>query len=327
MLDSLVSLASSSILELTAHRCLVKRLPGCCPGALAELFDSEGHRCLGVVETVWAHQVEIALIDEPLGISKSKGKVKLVSRRFGPPLPVDALGRALDAMGEPLDGLPKPIPEKALPTGDRKLRLDRAPLREQLLSGQEDLDARFALMKGSRTLLLGENRSSLWRTCRGLLSSLMNANPSCCAVLARGELNSQEKAETFEACRDTGELVRMALLLSEVGDPRCTLGLLAQHALTMAERLAFEREREVLLFLDPGFRPTGGSLMAMDASLNSAGVSARNPHCSVTVFWLQAPMPGDLSSWKERADCVLFFQEKDGSLEISPDRSYSRFTG
>jgi len=326
LLDPLVSLASSSILELTSNRSVVENLPGCRPGTLVELFDKEGHRCRGLVETVWGRQVEIALIDEPTEISRSRGMIRVLSQPASRFLSLEVIGRALDPLGEPLDGLPKPISRlEALPD-DSRFDLDRVPLKKQLLLTEDDIDSGFPLMVGSTTLLLGADRTSLWNTSRRILSSVMNANPSTCVIVARGELNIQEKDETLSLYKDTGQLVRMVLLLGELGDPYSKLGLFNEQALALGEKLAFQEGQEVLLLLDPGV-PSNHLLTPMEAFLNKAGLSARKEEASLTVLWLAAQMPGDPSIWRERADVLLFFEEKDGSLHLVPDRCYSRFTG
>lgn len=320
-------MASSSILELTQCQVVVKDLSPCRPGSLIEVFDLQGHRCQGLVKTVWNHRVTADLLDEPTGISKAHALVRILDASFCWPVFLDVLGRALDGSGKPLDSLPEPMVDHAQTSSlIPKAMMDRSTSRRQLFTHVPELDQQLPLMAGSRVLLLAEKRDTLWSGAQRLLSSLMNMDPSCCTILARGELSPQEKTDLVHLYTETSPMARMTLLLCEKEDPYCTLGLLEEQAVALGEHLAFSQGKDVFLFLDPGRAMTEESRMRIEALLGRAGMPS-NGQSSLTLFYLLTPGASLLKLVIELSDSILFFEDSHGVSRLAADQSYSRFTG
>lgn len=323
MKQTLVSLASADILELTSETAVVKNLPCSAPGALVEFFDQGESRALGLVEQVWRDEAHITLLGDLLGLRKTGLACAVRESRPCCEVGLAALGRVLNWTGTPLDSLPPVVPDKRVDLYGRRLHpLKKTTPTKQLLTGIGAVDGYTPIMAGSRIAVVGPSRTLAWQAARVILSGLLERQDlNLYASVARGHVTEQAMRSEMASFSETGEIAGMTLFYVEDDRPSRCDSLATCRALSLGEYLAFEVGRDVVSVIERAPSEEFDDL-SMVRCLERGGVLKEGPgsHAILCVTSQVPSLPSDLF------DVILIMTPgEDGSLKFDSEKGHSRF--
>jgi V/A-type H+-transporting ATPase subunit B len=227
----------------------------------------------GVGEVGYNERVEIALPDGTLlhgrvlevseelavvevfegtaGLALPEVRIRFLGRPFHLPVDATVLGRVFDGLGQPLDGGP--------PTVSRHLRdVNGSPINPVARAYPEDfIETGISVIDGMNTLVRGQKLPIF-------SASGLPHNQLACQIIQHARIAEQENfALVFAAIGVKHDVARMFQDLFEAGgvsgqvvmflnladDPSIVRLLTPRVALTVAEYLAFDLERQVLVLL------------------------------------------------------------------------------
>jgi V/A-type H+/Na+-transporting ATPase subunit B len=167
-------------------------------------------------------------------------------------IPVGAgwLGRVCNGRGEPIDGGPPISGRSTSPVAGLPLNpTHRAPPAEPVLTGISAIDALTTLVRGQKLpIFSAAGLPHLELAAQLAAQATAGDEPFSVVFAAMGLTHADADAvrDTLEERLDSGELV---LLLNTADDPVVERILTPRIALTVAEHLAFDLERHVLVVL------------------------------------------------------------------------------
>lgn len=167
-------------------------------------------------------------------------------------IPIGAgwLGRVCNGRGEPIDGGPPISGRSTSPVAGRPLNpIHRAPPAEPVLTGVSAIDALTTLVRGQKLpIFSAAGLPHLELAAQLAAQSTAGDEPFSVVFAAMGLTHADADAvrDALEERLDSGELV---LLLNTADDPVVERILTPRIALTVAEHLAFDLDRHVLVVL------------------------------------------------------------------------------
>ncbi|WP_330180119.1 V-type ATP synthase subunit B [Nocardia sp. NBC_01503] len=159
------------------------------------------------------------------------------------------LGRVCGGRGVPIDGGP-PITGHPVPVAGAPLNpMHRIPPAEPVLTGISVIDVLATLVRGQKLpVFSAPGLPHLRLACQIAAQSATGGEPFCVVFAGMG-LTHADAAYTREALEERSAAGELVLLLNLAGDPVIERLLTPRLALTIAENLAFEGGRHVLVVL------------------------------------------------------------------------------
>ena len=219
---------------------------------LVEISGPAGARRLGRVLDVSDERAVVQVIEGTEGLCGATLRARFLGESLRLPVSGEMLGRVFDGLGRPADGGPPPR------SGDRR-DVNGAPInpvarrypREFIQTGISAIDGMNALVRGQKLPVFSGNGLPHDRVCAQLVrqAKLPGGGPGFCIVFAAMGVK-RDVADFF--IRDfaaSGALARTAVFLSLADAPGVERLLTPRAALTLAEHLAFDLGRHVLVVL------------------------------------------------------------------------------
>ncbi len=219
---------------------------------LVEIKDAAGRVRLGRVLDVSREQAVVQVLEGTDGLSGATLRARFLGESLRLPVSKDMLGRIFDGLGRPADGGPPPL------SGDRR-DVNGAPInpvarrypREFIQTGISAIDGMNALVRGQKLPVFSGNGLPHDKVCAQLVrqAKLPGGSEEFCIVFAAMGVK-RDVAEYFR--RDfeaSGALGRTAMFLSLADAPGVERLLTPRAALTLAEHLAFDLGRHVLVVM------------------------------------------------------------------------------
>ena len=211
---------------------------------------ADGTQRHGLVLDVDRDVAVIQVLEGTTGIDPSNTTIRFSGGPLRIPVGTAWLGRTCNGRGEPIDGGP-PV------TGQRQVSINGEPLNpvhrdvpaEPVLTGVSVLDALATLVRGQKLAVFSlPGLPHLRLACQIAAQATAGGEPFSVVFAGIGltHADAAYARNVLEARSAAGELV---LLLNAADDPVIERILTPRIALTIAEHLAFDHERHVLVVL------------------------------------------------------------------------------
>src|SRR5512134_2321312 len=221
-------------------------------GAIVNIHLADDTVRGGQVIEVSERNAVIQVFEETRGLDLARTSISLREdvARLG--VSRELIGRRFDGLGEPIDGLPPIIPEKRLPIiGEPINPVARQRPQEFIQTGISSIDGLNTLVRGQKLPIFSgaglphnEIAAQIARQAR-----VLGAAEDFSVVFAAMGITQREAAYFIDQFESTGALARSVVFLNLADDPAIERLITPRVALTTAEYLAFELERQVLVIL------------------------------------------------------------------------------
>jgi V/A-type H+/Na+-transporting ATPase subunit B len=221
-------------------------------GAIVNIHLADDTVRGGQVIEVSERNAVIQVFEETRGLDLARTSISLREdvARLG--VSRELIGRRFDGLGEPIDGLPPIIPEKRLPIiGEPINPVARQRPQEFIQTGISSIDGLNTLVRGQKLPIFSgaglphnEIAAQIARQAR-----VLGAAEDFSVVFAAMGITQREAAYFIDQFESTGALARSVVFLNLADDPAIERLITPRVALTAAEYLAFELDRQVLVIL------------------------------------------------------------------------------
>jgi len=221
-------------------------------GAIVNIHLADDTVRGGQVIEVSERNAVIQVFEETRGLDLARTSISLREdvARLG--VSRELIGRRFDGLGEPIDGLPPIIPEKRLPIIGAPINpVARQRPQEFIQTGISSIDGLNTLVRGQKLPIFSgaglphnEIAAQIARQAK-----VLGAAEDFSVVFAAMGITQREAAYFIDQFESTGALARSVVFLNLADDPAIERLITPRVALTAAEYLAFELDRQVLVIL------------------------------------------------------------------------------
>jgi len=219
---------------------------------IVEVTDAEGNARLGRVLDISYEQALVQVLEGTTGLSNQWTRVRFLGESFRLPVSRRMLGRVFDGLGRPIDGGPTPM------STDRQ-DINGLPLnpharqypREFIQTGLSAIDGMNALVRGQKLPIFSGNGLPHDRVAAQIVrqAKLLDADVEFSIVFGAMGVKHDVARYFIRNFEQSGALARTVMFLSLADAPSVERLLTPRVALTMAEHLAFQCGRHVLVLL------------------------------------------------------------------------------
>lgn len=240
-----------TIQEIASPLMIVKNVEGVTYDELAEieLPNGEVRRCK--VLEVEDDSAVVQLFESAQGINLAQSKVRFLGHPLQLGVSEDMLGRVFNGMGEPIDGGPAILAEEHRDINGLPMNpAARAYPAEFIQTGVSTIDGLNTLVRGQKLPIFSGSGMKHNELAVQIVRQASVADGSDFAIVfaAMGVKNDVASyfRESFESC---GAMERVVMLLNLANDPIIERIITPRAALTVAEYLAFDLNKNVLVIL------------------------------------------------------------------------------
>jgi len=240
------------IARVTGPLVYVDGVKGVSYGEIAEVVTSFGEARRGRVVMIEGDTVAIQVFEGTSDFSADDTKVRFSGRSFTVKASEEMLGRVLDGTGRPLDGAPMPIGGEERDINGAAINpVSRIYPSNLIQTGISAIDGLNTLIRGQKLPIFSSS---------GLPHNQLTAQIVRQATIQGGESNfaivfvamgvKHDDAAFFEETfRESGALENVVMFLNLADDPSIERTITPRVALTVAEYLAFDRDKHVLVIM------------------------------------------------------------------------------
>ena len=226
---------------------------------VVEVIDSTGHLRRGRVLEVGEKEAVIEVFAGTTGLSIDGTNVRFLGSTLHIPVTEEMLGRVFDGLGTPIDGGPMPLTDHFADINGQPINpTARVYPRDYIQTG-------ISVIDGMNTLVMGQKLPLF--SGAGMPHDLLAAQIVRQATLGAPAGEKSKQAEDFaivfaamgvkhdvadffkNSFAQSGALSRVAMFLNLADDPPVERLITPRAALTLAEYLAFEKGKHVLVVL------------------------------------------------------------------------------
>jgi V/A-type H+-transporting ATPase subunit B len=238
------------VAELRGPLLVVRGVSGVGWDEFAEIRLPSGELRHGLVLEVDRDLAVVQVLEGTEGIAPGGTRVSFAGVPLRIPVGEDWLGRVCNGRGEPLDGGPPVFGADTAPVGGYPLNPTwRLPPAEPVLTGISAVDGLTTLVRGQKLpVFSAAGLPHLELAAQIAAQSSAGGEPFSVVFAAMGLTHADAAAvrDSLEERSAAGELV---LFVNTADDPVIERVLTPRLALTVAEHLAFERGRQVLVVM------------------------------------------------------------------------------
>ena len=210
--------------------------------------DGDGPPRHGLVLDVDRDLAVVQVLEGTDGIDPGKTSVAFDGSPLRIPVGEGWLGRVCNGRGEPLDGGPPVLaPDRAPVTGWPLNPTVREPPADPVLTGISVVDGLTTLVRGQKLPIFSVAGLPHLELATQIAAQATVAGEPFCVVVAAMGLTHADAAAMRDALGERSAAGELVLLLNTADDPVVERVLTPRLALTIAEHLAFERGRHVLV--------------------------------------------------------------------------------
>lgn len=220
---------------------------------LVEIKLDDGTTRHGKVLESRQDKVVVQLFEGTSGVNPSKARVQFKGRPFEIGLSEKMLGRVFNGLGAPIDGLPDIIPEITKNVNGEPLNpVVRAYPREYIETGISTIDLMNTLVRGQKLPIfssagLPHNEIAAQIAAQAKLPGEESGNFA--VVFCAMGIKHDDAFFFINNFEETGALKNVAIFLNLADDPSIERIITPRVALTLAEYLAYEKGKHVLVIL------------------------------------------------------------------------------
>lgn len=217
-----------------------------------DVVAPSGERRRGRVLEVDGERAVIEVFQGTGGLTSKATRVRFLGNPLVVPASLEMLGRVFDAFGSPLDGGPEPIAEQYLEIGGTPINPSaRLYPSEYIQTGISAIDGMNTLVRGQKLPIFSgsglphnEIAAQIARQAR-----ISGADEEFSLVFAAMGVGHDVATFFRTSFENSGALQNSVLFLSLADAPPMERIVIPRTALTMAEYLAFQQDRHVLVIL------------------------------------------------------------------------------
>jgi V/A-type H+-transporting ATPase subunit B len=217
-----------------------------------EVQDPSGAYRLGRVLDVSQREAVVQVLEGTVGLSNQATRVRFLGRTLDLPVSAAMLGRIFDGLGRPLDGGPPPL------YGERR-DVNGAPInpysrvypREFIQTGLSAIDGLNSLVRGQKLPIFSGNGLPHDRMAAQVVrqARLIGEKVDFSIVFAAMGVKADVAQFFTRSFEESGALANTALFLSLASAPSIERLVTPRTALTLAEHLAYDLGRHVLVLM------------------------------------------------------------------------------
>lgn len=217
---------------------------------VAEVRLSTGERRRAVVLEVRDDLAVVQVLEGTSGIDPTSVSVSFSGAPFRVPVGEAWLGRICTGLGDPLDGGPPILGDLALPVNGTPLNpAYRAAPREPIITGVSAIDVFTTLVRGQKLPIFSLGGLPHLRLAAQVAAQAHVGDEPFAVVFAGMGLTHADAAEVRQVLEGRAEAGELTMFLNTAADPVIERILTPRVALTVAEHLAFELGRHVLVVM------------------------------------------------------------------------------
>ena len=240
-----------TIREVSGPLMVVDQVEGVTYDELGEIQPHDGtiRRCK--VLEVDGDRAVVQLFENSAGINLRDSKIRFLGHPLQLGVSEDMLGRVFDGMGQPIDGGPELLAEKYLDIGGLPINPAARDYPDEFIqTGVSAIDGLNTLVRGQKLPIFSGSGMKHNELAVQIVRQASVADGSDFAIVfaAMGVKNDVASyfRESFESC---GAMERVVMLLNLANDPIIERIITPRAALTVAEYLAFDLNKNVLVIL------------------------------------------------------------------------------
>jgi V/A-type H+-transporting ATPase subunit B len=242
------SVEYSSVEQVRGPLLVVSGVRGVGWDEFAIIRDGDGPPRHGLVLDVDRDLAVVQVLEGTDGIDPGKTSVAFDGSPLRIPVGEGWLGRVCNGRGEPLDGGPPVLaPDRAPVTGWPLNPTVREPPADPVLTGISVVDGLTTLVRGQKLPIFSVAGLPHLELATQIAAQATVAGEPFCVVVAAMGLTHADAAAMRDALGERSAAGELVLLLNTADDPVVERVLTPRLALTIAEHLAFERGRHVLV--------------------------------------------------------------------------------
>ena len=218
---------------------------------LVEINSPGGGPRLGRVLEISGERALVQVLEGTDGLSGRTVRARFLGENLRLPVSAEMLGRVFDGLGRPADGGPPPLGERRDVNGSPINPVARRYPREFIQTGISAIDGMTSLVRGQKLPIFSGSGLPHDRVCAQLIrqARLPGEQDGFCIVFAAMGVKRDVADYFMRDFRESGALSRVAMFLSLADAPGVERLFTPRAALTLAEHLAFDLGRHVLVVL------------------------------------------------------------------------------
>jgi V/A-type H+/Na+-transporting ATPase subunit B len=305
----------TTLAELRGPLLVLRDVTGVGWDEFADIRLQSGDVRHGLVLDVDRDLVVVQVLEGTDGMRLSGTRVTFAGEPLHIPVGTGWLGRVCNGRGEPVDGGPPVLGSTRAPVSGHPMNpVHRQPPAEPVLTGVSAIDALTTLVRGQKLPIFSEAGLPHLELATQVAAQATAGQEPFSVVFAGMGLTHPDAATVRDALEERSAAGDLTLFLNLADDPVVERVLTPRLALTVAEHLAFERGRHVLVVMAdmtayaealrevsaargeiPGRRAFPGYLYSDLASLYERCGRVRGRPGSVTVMPVLTMPGGDIT--------------------------------
>ncbi len=243
---------SSRFKELRGAIAVLEPINGVFYGEMVEFDIGDGSRRLGRVLEAGREAIIVQVFEGTAGISTSKAKAKFLGQPFKLGVSEEMLGRVFNGTGKPIDDYPLPTIDKEVDINGLAINpMSRDYPRDIIQTGISAIDAMNTLVRGQKLPIFSGSGLPHNEIVAQIIkqASVSGKAEKFAIVFAAMGIRFDEALFFRDVLENTANMDKVTMFLNLADDPPEERIITPRCALTLAEYLAFEKGRHVLVII------------------------------------------------------------------------------
>jgi V/A-type H+/Na+-transporting ATPase subunit B len=218
---------------------------------LVSVRTQTGETRLGKVIQVSQKAVTVQVFEGTTGLSPSETRTRFLGHPLEVPVSTEMLGRVMNSFGEPIDGHPRFFSEQKLDVNGYPLNpVAREYPKEFIQTGISAIDGLSSLVRGQKLpVFSGPGLSHNELAAQIVRQAQIRSGEEFNIVFIAMGLEHDDAAFFQKSFEETGAIKNVAMFLNLADDPPVERIITPRAGLTLAEYLAYEQDRHILVIL------------------------------------------------------------------------------
>jgi len=237
--------------SIAGHILIIEGVEGVKYEELVDVITPAGQLRTGKVLELNGSRALVQMFESTQGLGTKGLKAKFLGKIAEMGVSVDMLGRIFSGSGKPLDGAPQPIPEKMVPISGQPINpYSRSFPSDFIQTGISSLDVMNTLVRGQKLpVFSGAGLPHSELATQIARQAKVNDGSEFAVIFGAMGVTFEEAMYFQKEFERTGAIEKATLFINTAADPVVERISVPRMALTFAEYLAFEKEKQVLVIL------------------------------------------------------------------------------
>ncbi|MCL1977513.1 MAG: V-type ATP synthase subunit B [Candidatus Bathyarchaeota archaeon] len=218
---------------------------------LVYIKTQTGETRLGRVIQIMQKAVAVQVFEGTSGLSTTETRTRFLGHPLEVPVSTEMLGRIMNSFGEPIDGYPHFFTEEKRDINGYPLNpVAREYPREFIQTGISSIDCLSSLVRGQKLpVFSGPGLSHNELAAQIVRQAQIRTGENFNIIFIAMGLKNDDAAFFKKSFEETGAIKNVAMFLNLADDPPVERILTPRVGLTLAEYLAYEQDRHVLVVM------------------------------------------------------------------------------